>query len=328
MNINDNGSIIVSSRIRLARNLAEFPFPHRIGPKEGRMITERVREALAPVKNQFTFVNMADVDQVTKLALVENHIISPAMTEKKNTSLFIQSDNKAEILINEEDHIRIQTIFSGADIDGCYSLADKLDDLLNERLMFAFSDKYGYLTACLTNTGTGLRASFMLHLPMLEKQNRIKSLQNELSRYGMVIRGIYGEGSEPLGSLYQVSNQITLGKSETEIIDELKNITGQIIKREEALREKIKGDMNFADSIYRSLGILRYCKKISGSEAMGHLSNLKLGISSGIITGIKDNIYNIMVDIQSGNVAKRAGDLPDSDRRDILRAEYLNKTLK
>ncbi|MCD8090188.1 MAG: protein arginine kinase [Clostridiales bacterium] len=318
---------IISSRIRLARNLNEYPFPNSLNKAQAVQITERVRTALAPIIKGYTFANMSDMDEVTKLSLVENHIISPDAAKKKNCALFMANDGRSEILINEEDHVRIQTVFPGDNLEEAYSLADRLDNLLDERLSFAFSEKYGYLTACLTNTGTGLRASYMVHLPMLEKTKQIKALQNEVGRFGMVIRGIYGEGSEPLGSLYQISNQITLGKSEEEIIKDLKNITNQIIKREEELEEKIKENNDFSDMVYRSLGILKYCKKISSQEAMNHLSNVKLGISSGIIKDREDNIYNIMADIQSGNMCKRAGDIMESDKRDILRAEYLNNKL-
>ncbi len=318
---------IISSRIRLARNLKEYPFPGSLDKAKAAQVTEKVKTALAPVIQGYTFANMADTDEITKLYLVENHIISPDAAKKKNCSLFMGKDGRSEILVNEEDHVRIQTVFPGDNLEEAFQLANRLDDLLDERLNFAFSDKYGYLTACLTNTGTGLRASYMVHLPMLEKMKQIKALQNEVGRFGMVIRGIYGEGSEPLGSLYQISNQITLGKSEEEIIRDLKNIVNQIIKKEEELENKIKNNNDFSDIVCRSLGILKYCKKISSKEAMEHLSNVKLGISSGIIKDREDNIYNIMVDIQSGNICKRAGDIIESDKRDILRAEYLNNKL-
>lgn len=319
---------IISSRIRLARNLKEYPFPKSLNRAQAAQITEKVKTAMAPVIQNYTFADMEKMDEVTKLSLVENHIISPEAAKKRDCSLFLAADGKSEVLVNEEDHVRIQTVFSGDSLKEAYDLANKLDDLLDERLNFAFSEKYGYLTACLTNTGTGLRASYMVHLPMLEKTKQIKALQNEVGRFGMVIRGIYGEGSEPLGSLYQISNQITMGKSEEEIIKDLKNIVNQIIKKEEELQNKIKENNDFADLVYRSLGIVKYCKKISSQEAMKHLSNIKLGISSGIISGMEDNIYNIMVDIQSGNICKRAGDIIDSKKRDVLRAGYLNEKLK
>ncbi len=320
-------SIIISSRIRLARNLKNYPFPHRLSQGKAKEVVERVREALAPVRNSFKEVKPCDLDRVTELYLVENHIISPDMTKNKSSVLFAQNDGKAQILVNEEDHVRIQTVFEGDAINEAYELANRLDDLLYEQLDFAFSEKYGYLTACLTNTGTGLRASYMLHLPMLEKTDNIKALQNEVARFGMVIRGVYGEGSEPLGSLYQVSNQITLGKSEREIIEDIKNVSKQIIKKEEELRNRVKNDKNFEDMVYRSLGILKFCRKISGKEATEHLSNVKLGAECGIIKDANDNIYNMMVNIQTGSLCKREGNMLTPAERDIKRACYLNENL-
>ncbi len=319
--------IIISTRIRLARNLKGYPFPKGLNKKQAEEITEKVRTALKPVEKDFRFVDLSAIDKPTKLSLTENHIISPEMAEDNKCALFLKGDNKAEILINDEDHIRIQTVFPGDDIDASYELANKLDDLIDESLGFAFDEKYGYLTACLTNIGTGLRASYMLHLPMLEKTKQIKNLQNEVARFGMVIRGIYGEGSEPLGSLYQISNQLTLGKSESEIITDLKNVVSQVIKKEKELQSKIINNADYNDMVFRSLGLLKYCKKISGREAMEHLSNVKLGITSGIIKDMDDNIYNIMVNIQPGSLIKRAGDMLDTKRRDILRAEYINNEL-
>ncbi len=319
--------IIISTRIRLARNLKGYPFPNGLNKAQSDEITEKVRSALRPAEKDFRFIRLSEIDGPTKLSLTENHLISPQMAESDKCSLFLKSDNRAEILINDEDHIRIQTIFPGDNIDASYDLADKLDDLLDESLSFAFSEKYGYLTACLTNTGTGLRASYMLHLPMLEKTKQIKNLQNEIARFGMVIRGIYGEGSEPLGSLYQISNQLTLGKTEAEITADLKNVVNQIIKKEKELQSRIIKNTDYCDLVYRSLGILRYCRKISSREAMEHLSNVKLGITSGIINNMNDNIYNIMVNIQSGSIIKRSGDMLDAAKRDVLRAEYINNNL-
>lgn len=320
-------NIIISTRIRLARNIVGFSFPHNLLPKDTAEIVKRAEGALAPIKNDFTLVKMSEIDSLTKQALTESQIISPDAAKNKLCAVFVKKDSSAEITVNEEDHIRIQTLRRDGNIEAAYDLANKLDDLLDESLSFAYSEKYGYLTACLTNTGTGMRASYMLHLPMLEKTKQIKALSEEISRLGFVIRGSHGEGTEAEGSLYQISNQITLGKSEEEIIKELKNITKQIIKREEALREKIKTDVNMADMIFRSLGILKFCKTITAKEAMEHLSNVKLGVSVGIINEKEDNIYDIMTNIQPGNIGKKNG-LPLNDG-DLCRkrAEYLNKTL-
>ncbi|MCD7856198.1 MAG: ATP--guanido phosphotransferase [Clostridiales bacterium] len=320
-------NMVISTRIRLARNLKGFSFPHKLNHKDAEEITSRVQNALAPIIKDFTLVKMSDVDNVTKQMLAENGTISPDAANNRLCRVFIKKDGGAEITVNEEDHVRIQTLRRDDNIDAAFELVNRLDDLLDESLSFAFSDKYGYLTACLTNTGTGMRASYMLHLPMLEKTKQIKALEGEIGRFGMVIRGSHGEGSEAVGSLYQLSNQVTLGKSEREIINDLNNIMKQITAKEAALREKVKGDAAFEDVIFRSLGILKYCKTISAKEAMEHLSNVKMGIESGIIKDKEDNIYNIMTDIQPSVIKKKEGQALSNAEICKKRAEYLNKTL-
>ena len=231
-------------------------------------------------------------------------------------------------MLNEEDHIRIQAINSGYNIEKCLTEANRIDTLLQESLNYAFDKQYGYLTSCITNVGTGLRASFMLHLPMLEKYGHIQSISNNISKFGMTIRGMHGEGTKSFGSIYQISNQTTLGKTEQQIIEDLKNITIQIVEREKNVRQNLKNTQNIdiLDKIYRSYGIIKYCKKIRFEEAMKHLSNIWLGKDIGVLD-ITQNIYNIMMDIQPATIAYKFN-IDEQQDIELYRAKYINEVLK
>lgn len=327
-----DNEIIISSRIRLARNLKNYPFSPQLSDEDAKEIIEKAKSVILNDRtclNQiFDFIDLNKKSYIDKLSMIETHIISPVLMNKKtSTGVLLQNDEHISILLNEEDHIRIQAIYSGNNIDAAYEACNRIDDLFEETLEYCYDTKYGYLTSCLTNLGTGLRASFMLHLPMLEANNRIPLISQSINKFGMTIRGIYGEGSEPMGSIYQISNQITLGKSEREIIESLKTITNQIIEQEKSLRLSLisKKENEISDEIYRSYGILKYCKKISADEAMELLSNIRLGLTSGILKIDKPelNIYNIMINIKSGNIQKKVS----SNSIDEERAKYLNKIL-
>jgi protein arginine kinase len=318
-------SPIISSRVRLARNVKKYPFIMRITSEESEALVNEVTEAL---HFQFTLISLADKSAIEKRVLLEKHIISPEflrMTKPKG--LLLQSDEKIAVMINEEDHIRIQAIYAGDDLDNAWDLASKADDLLEERIEYAFDKEYGYLTSCPTNTGTGLRASYMAHLPMLEKTGQLKNLLTAVSKFGMTMRGLYGEGTDPMGSIYQISNQMTLGKSEDEIIHSLKTITGQIIENENRIRERAFTDAKpeMEDRVFRAYGTLAYARKLSSSEAMELLSDVRLGYLSGLLTKPKPEytLYQIMMNIQTGALQMRAGKELNEQDRDMARADYL-----
>ncbi|MBQ2753427.1 MAG: protein arginine kinase, partial [Firmicutes bacterium] len=282
--------IIISSRVRLARNIKKYPFAVKMNDTEAEAVLKAVKESVmnerTPLGNRFSFYNMAETEDNLKLDLMARHLISPDMVKSKRPSgVLVMDDESISIMINEEDHIRIQTFAAGDNIDKAYDLADKIDNMMEETLDYAFDEKYGFITSCPTNFGTGLRASYMMHLPCLEKTGNIKQIINAVSKYGITVRGIYGEGTEALGSIYQISNQVTLGKSEKEILELLKKV-GNIVKEQEIrIREMLiaKDKIAFTDRIYRSYGILANAKKISAGEAMEHLSNVRLGILSGLL---------------------------------------------
>ncbi len=332
--IDDN--IVISSRIRLARNIKKYPFSCRITDEQALSLIDEIKNS---VKNDrtvfaesFDFVNLSEKSDIEKYSFLENHTLSSEIIKKKKpAAALIKDDETICIMLNEEDHIRIQTVLPGYNIVGAWDLANKIDDLIEESVEYAFDKDRGYLTSCVTNIGTGMRASFMIHIPLIEMSGRIRGISQAISKFGMTLRGIYGEGSEPLGSIYQISNQITLGKSEDEIMEALKSVTSQIIEQEKTLRKEVlkNQSVDFEDRIYRSYGILANCRKINSKEAMKLLSDLRLGFMMGILQVKKPemNIYNIMMNIQPGNLIKNFNKNFNQTERDIQRAKYIGEKI-
>ena len=318
---------VISSRVRLARNIKKYPFLRVINPEQSAKLVEEIENALS---NHFTPFSLDEKSDSEKRRLLERHIISPEFLKiNKPKGLMVQSDERISVMINEEDHIRIQSIYAGDAIDSAWDTANKADDLLEESVQYAFDKDYGYLTACPTNTGTGLRASFMIHLPMTERTGNIQKLLPAVSKFGMTLRGIYGESTQPMGQIYQVSNQVTMGKSEEEIISGLKTITSQIIDNENKLREKAMSNMKIEmeDQFYRAYGTLTHARKLSGKEAMELLSAVRLGYLTKTLTAPKPNktLYEIMMSIQPGGLQAQTGRELDEQERDVFRALYLRE---
>lgn len=336
-NLDINNDIIISSRVRLARNLKNLPFNNFLNNESSNLLLKTVKNSIindrTHLSEVFDFININNTPDIEKLSMIEKNLISYELISKDTSSaLLLSKDNSTSIMINEEDHIRIQTIFSGYNIDAAFTEANRIDNLIEETSEYAFDDDYGYLTSCITNVGTGLRASFMIHIPMLEKYGKLNKIIQELTKFGFTLRGIYGEGSKSLGGIYQISNQLTLGKTENEIIDNLKYITLQIVEKENLLRNKIisKNKINFMDKIYRSYGILSNCKVISLEEAISHLSYIWLGIYTKILKdkfNLKSSIYNIIINCQPANLTKNFNDIKDLENLNFYRAKYLNSVI-
>jgi protein arginine kinase len=331
-------NIIISSRVRLARNLKKYPFPVKLSEEGAARLIEDITGALEKETTEapggvFRRIDLEKAGVAEQNCLLENHMISPEFLSKQATKgLFVKADHSVGIMVNEEDHLRIQTIFPGDNIQDSYCVADRIDNLIEASAEYAFDKDFGYLTACPTNAGTGMRVSLMFHIPALEMTGQLMHLMNSIAKFGMTVRGLYGEGSKPLGSIYQISNQLTIGKSEKEIISILNNTAAKIIEQETALREKLFSDksLELENRIYRSYGILSYCRKISAKEAMPMLSDLRLGLNAGIldVPRPKMPIYNIMMQIQPGNLEKNRGARGTETERDIFRAAYIQSCLK
>lgn len=321
--------IVISSRIRLARNLEKMPFPAKMTPEERRKLNDAVKDAIAgnddPLLSTLTFISMDDVPQNEIAAMVERHIISPEFAENAaGRALLLSQNESVSVMIGEEDHIRIQVICGGLQPEKAYETAARLDALLCEKLHFAFDSRLGYLTECPTNLGTGLRASVMLHLPVLESNNGISELTNSVAKIGFTVRGMYGEGSKSYASMYQISNQITLGITEQNAIENLKVITMQIVEKERTARENLNR-IRLEDICFRALGVLQNCRLCSSEEMMRLLSSCQLGKSMGILT---DEIHpvSLLIEGQPHMLMKKYG-AADAEERDRYRADFLRESL-
>jgi protein arginine kinase len=330
-----DNDVVISSRVRLARNLENYPFSARITEEQAVSLVNEVKAITGDLTDKdhrrFYACNISTLSEIDKIAMVERHIVSPLLAEKEQTTgLILAEDETVSIMINEEDHVRIQAIVGGMNLEQAYQEADLVDDIAYEKLRFAYDEKYGYLTACPTNAGTGMRASCMVFLPALSSARMIQKLMEEVGRYGVTIRGIYGEGTKSLGSIYQISNQKTLGISESEIIGNLKRIVLQVVKQERKRREymiSVNAD-EIEDQVFRSYGVLKYARQISSDDAMTLLSQIKFGSDCGLIKFDREfNVHKLMMGVQPGSLQWTLGKNVGSQTRDQSRAEYIRKEL-
>jgi protein arginine kinase len=284
---NNNSDIVVSTRIRLVRNLDKTPFPNAL--KDTKEVTEKIKNAVmdsnSTLSGEFEFIDLDNTPSLNRQAMAEEHLISPVMCEGKGKSVLVSKDKTMSIMLMEEDHIRLQIICGGYALDEAYSTASKVDDVIEESVTYAFDNDFGYLTACPTNTGTGMRASVMLHLPALTMTENIARVISSAGSLGVEVRGLYGEGTKAYGALYQISNRVTLGISEEQSLERLKNIVNQIVEMETKARKSLMESSADAlsDKVYRSYGTLKYARSISSGEAKSLLSDVMLGQNLGII---------------------------------------------
>lgn len=329
-----SSNVVISTRVRLARNLKDYPFPCRLNVQGREKVIDKVKDALknsnSPIADEFAFIKMSELSPQQSVSLVEKRLVSPEfISDTDGRALMLSKDESLSIMINEEDHIRLQVITEGLSLEEAYDTADRLDTLLDENLDFAFDKKLGYLTQCPTNLGTGMRASVMLHLPALEKSRAISRIAGNLSKLGLTIRGAHGEGTEPKGALYQLSNQVTLGISEKAAIENLKNITQQLITQENQARERLCGSIEIQDAVSRSLGVLRSALVITHDEALQLLSNVRLGIASGQIDNIStQTIDKLMLEVEPATLTVNSKQNLSANERDIERAKLLRQALK
>ncbi len=320
--------VVVSTRIRLARNLSDYPFPVRLSEKGKKELCDKVAEVAKSIMD-FDRIDMNNLTNTQAVSLVEQHLVSPEfISNKVGRTLLLSKDRTISIMMNEEDHLRIQVIKNGFCLNEAYELADEIDTKLSEKLNFAFSDKLGYLTQCPTNLGTGMRASVMLHLPALQKSRAVARISSNLSKLGLTIRGLYGESTEPVGAMYQLSNQVSLGISEQSAIDNLKNIATEIVTQEIKARDRILSDIEVVDTVSRSLGILKTARLINHNEAMNLLSNVRLGVAQKIVDSLTlDSLDKLISEIQPASILERFGDELTVRERDIKRADFLRERL-
>lgn len=323
--------VVISSRIRLARNLVNFPFMTKLDKNTKQTIEKTIKEMTPTLGYGLKFVRLKDMDDITKMALVEKHLVSPnfVLNKEEMGAMLINDDENISIMINEEDHLRIQVMNAGFDLENLMNLSIELDEKIGNSCMYAYNENYGFLTACPTNVGTALRVSVMVHLPGLTTTGNIRKILEVINNFGMNIRGIYGEGTKVGGDMYQVSNKQTLGISETEIIKNLKRITEKIIEQERLARKILtKDNIELEDKVYRAFGILTNAKKISSEEARDLLSEIKLGTDLGIIKELDDlKVKKLQLYTKPANLQQYLGKQIESYERDIRRAEVIKQII-
>lgn len=326
--------IAISSRIRLARNLKDIPFPTKADSGQLHQVLLAVKLAMEKLQNfsDFFDLSMSDLGSLERQLLLERRLISQEFClGKKNSSLIVSKDEILGLMINEEDHIRMQAMRPGFQLREVWKLIDDIDDHLAKELPFAFNRDLGFLTSCPTNVGTGMRASVMLHLPGLALAEQINAVMQAINKLGLAVRGIFGEGSESLGNLFQISNQGTLGESEGQIIERLEVVIRQIINHEKNFRQKLlESKRNFLlDCIGRAYGTLCYAYSVSSEETLNSLSTLRLGVDMGMFSSLDIHTVNeLFVMVQPAHLQKFAGKELDSAERDIFRATILREKLK
>ncbi len=328
-----NNNIVMSSRIRLARNFKGSKFSSKIDQDEALKIVEDVKSVIE--KNEITKMlgfeatYLKDILEIDQNILVEQHIISPQLLKNKDYAAFmINKDKDIIIMINEEDHLRIQVLNQGLSLEEGLRTANLIDDVLEESLDYAYDKTLGYITSCPTNMGTGLRASTMLHLPALSITNQLEKILLSISEMGVAVRGVYGEGTKSMGNIYQISNQGTLGASEETLVDRIKQISLQLVKKENTVRRVLlKYSKIFLENeVYRAYGILKNARMIDAYEAMKLLSVVKLGIETDMIES-KSNIDYLINKIQDNNISRLLQDDLERKSKEVKRAEILREEL-
>ena len=326
-----DSDVVISSRVRLARNLDKIPFKTRASKEDMQKVLNKIEEITPSLGYGLKFLKLKDIDDITKLTLIEKHVISPdfAIDKEEIGAILINEEENICIMINEEDHLRLQVFSSGMDLENLKNLIVEIDEKIDGLLDYAFSEQYGYLTACPTNVGTGMRASVMVHLPALTLTGNITKVLNVVNGFGMNIRGIYGEGTQSQGDIYQISNNQSLGITENEIIKNLKTITEKVIEQERLARKYLaKNQIELEDRVYRAYGTLAFSRKISSEECRNLMSIIKLGTDLGIIKELNDTkVSKINLYTQVGNLQKNLGKNLDAYERDIKRAEVIKQII-
>jgi protein arginine kinase len=328
-----NSDIVISTRVRLARNIEKMPFTHWANKKQREQIASLVKEAAqkANLLKGAAYLRVAELSELDRQFLIERHLMSPEHAyEPEHKALLIEPREIISIMANEEDHLRIQVLQSGFNLRDAWGLVDKLDTELNETLSYAYSIKWGYLTACPTNAGTGMRASLMLHLPALVMTKQINKLLQALTKLGIAVRGLYGEGTEALGNFFQISNQVTLGRPEEDIVWNFERVMNQVISREAQARRLLlmKDKEALVDKLFRAYGTLKNARIITSNETINLMSSVRFGVNIKLLSEIDIKAVNeIFIMSQPAHLQKLENKILTADQRDIKRADLIRKKL-
>lgn len=325
--------IVISTRIRLARNLADYPFITKAGDSDRARIERLLRDAVGAIddRGQMLYIDVDQLSSLDRQLLVERHLISKELAEGRGArAVAIHAGETYSVMINEEDHLRIQVMHSGLDLHDAWEQINAIDDAIERRVTYAFHKRLGYLTACPTNVGTGARVSVMLHLPALVITRQIDKVFRSLQKISLAVRGLYGEGSQAMGDFYQISNQITLGRSELDLIKQVGDIVPVIINYERQAREFLirESHENLHDRVSRAYGILRTAQTISSEETMHLLSSVRMGVNLGLIENLAiPRVNELFIHTQPAHLQKLAGSELDTADRNIERARFLRRHL-
>jgi protein arginine kinase len=326
--------IVISSRIRLARNLAQFPFLSRADDTVRAEIEKTLHENVVDLQlgGKLSYFDIDQLEGIDRQFLVERQLISRELAESHGSRgvCFTRQEN-VSLMVNEEDHLRIQVLHCGFELDSCWREISRIDDLLEERVTYAFNEELGYLTACPTNVGTGIRVSVLMHLPALVLTKEIQKVFQALQKISLAVRGLYGEGSQAMGDFYQISNQITLGNSEEQLLKKLKEVVPNIISYERKVRQALIKESRQAlhDKVSRAYGTLKSAQSISSEETMHLLSSVRMGVNLGLIDDLPiPTVNELFIQTQPAHLQKLVGEPLDGEARNAARARYLRNRLR
>lgn len=331
LGLGPDNDVVISTRVRLARNLTDLPFPTKAAEADLSDILERVSRARGylPEATRYVLLRLDKLSAVQRQVLMEKHLVSMEHVQyPKQRALILRDDEAVGIMVNEEDHLRLQVLLPGLNLDEAWRLASDLDDSLEQHLDYAFADDLGFLTSCPTNLGTGLRASVMLHLPALVLLKQASQVFATLAQFGVVVRGLYGEGTQALGNVFQISNQLTLNHTEEQLIGNLEALTGQVIEQERTARNRLYDELGdkLPDMVWRAYGTLTNARLLTGDESMRLISDVRLGVNLNLIDGIDlTRLNKLLVITRSGFIQQVAGDALKPVERDLKRATMVRE---
>lgn len=326
-----DSDVVISTRVRLARNIQGFNFKNKCNKEEREQILEKIENIVPSLGYGLQLLKLKDMDNLTKISLIEKHIISPEFVNNndENSAIIINNEENICIMVNEEDHLRIQVFEEGIAIEELMNFAIELDQKLEKLIPYAYNEKYGYLTACPTNVGTGVRVSVMVHLPGLAKTDNLNKVLHIVNNFGMSVRGVYGEGSKSMGDIYQISNNQTIGITEQEIVKNMRAITEKVVEQERLARKYLgKDSIRFEDKVYRALGILQNARLLTSDECIELLSDVKLGTDMGIIRELDDaKVKKLFLYTKKANLQKYYGKVMYENERDNKRTEVIRQII-
>ena len=326
-----DSDVVISSRVRLVRNLNGFKFLSKCSKEEQEKILEKLKEIVPSLGYGLKYLKLEDLDDITKLSLVEKHLISPEFVMNNNAKkgIIVNDEENICIMLNEDDHIKLQVFSSGQELENLMNLAIELDEKIGEILDYSYSKKFGYLATSPINIGTGMKASVIVHLPALTYTGNLSKVLRIVNNFGMSVKGLYGEGTQNQGDMYLISNNQTIGVTEKEIIANVKNIAEKVIEQERTARKFLgKKALELEDKVYRAYGVLTYAAKLSSDECKKLLSDVKLGVDLGIIKELDDSkIKKLELYTKSGNLQKYFGKTLEGYEREIKRAEVIKQII-